>query len=76
MTPSGIDPATFRFVALYLNGEINESRLGLKYSVKNFKILLNFKVEHAKELYSAFGKSLCTYKRCWKSIERTMLSKN
>jgi hypothetical protein len=26
-------------------------------------------------IYSAFGKSLCTYKRCWKSIVRTFVSK-
>jgi hypothetical protein len=26
--------------------------------------------------YSAFGKSPCTYESCWKSIERTIVSKN
>jgi hypothetical protein len=28
------------------------------------------------KMYSAFGKSLCTYKRCWKSIERTLYISN
>jgi hypothetical protein len=27
-------------------------------------------------LYSVFGKSLCTYKRGWKTPERTIVSKN
>jgi hypothetical protein len=27
-------------------------------------------------LYIAFGKSLCTYKKCWKSIERIIVRKN
>jgi hypothetical protein len=31
---------------------------------------------HKWHIYSAFGKSLCAYKRCWKSIERTIVSKN
>jgi hypothetical protein len=26
--------------------------------------------------YSAFGKSLCTYKRCWKWCPRAIVSKN
>jgi hypothetical protein len=26
--------------------------------------------------YSAFGKSLCTYKSCWNPIERTTVSEN
>jgi hypothetical protein len=29
-----------------------------------------------QHLYSVFRKSLCTYKRCWQSIERTIVSKN
>jgi hypothetical protein len=29
-----------------------------------------------RDMYSAFGKLLCTYKSCWKSIERTIVSKN
>jgi hypothetical protein len=28
------------------------------------------------QIYSAFGKSLCAYKRCWKWYPRTIVSKN
>jgi hypothetical protein len=31
---------------------------------------------HYLSLYSAFGKSLCTYKRCWKWCPQTTVSKN
>jgi hypothetical protein len=32
--------------------------------------------ENVVTIYSAFGKSLCTYKRCWKWCPRTIASKD
>jgi hypothetical protein len=38
----------------------------------NFCVILILKCM----IYSSFGKSLCTYKRCWKWFPRTIVSKN